>query len=252
MGTKRKICGALFALAGLRQPPRTRKTTPQVLPADRCLGEPHRQRNRRRIDQRHHRRGYRALARHDAAGPAVAGSGRPDHQHVRRQERRRHDRRPARLRRDGGLQHARSAQRPPADRHRSLRHRFQHDPARQHRAHRNHPRQQRRGALWRRRGRRRHQYRHQDRRGAAAIRARRSRLRLVQPARTQCLRRGIARPVRGFGVRQRGQFGRLSRQRLCAPAQRGRRPALHRRPRAAPGSTYPATTSISVCRARAW
>ncbi len=110
---------------------------------------------------------------------------------VRRQERRRHDGRPARLRRDRDLQHARSAQRPPADRHRSVRHRFQHDPARQHRAHRNHPRQQRRGALRRRRGRRRHQHRHQDRRGAAAVGARRGRLRLVQPARRQCLRRGV-------------------------------------------------------------
>ena len=55
--------------------------------------------------------------------------------------------------------------------------------ARFDRAHRNHPRQQRRGALRRQRGRRRHQHRPEERRRRPAGRdARRSRRRLVQPA----------------------------------------------------------------------
>ena len=63
-------------------------------------------------------------------------------------------------------------------RRRSLDHSAQFD-----RAHRNHPRQQRRGALRRQRGRRRHQHRPEERRRRPAGRdARRGRRRLLQPA----------------------------------------------------------------------
>ena len=55
-------------------------------------------------------------------------------------------------------------QRPPAQRHRHGPGRSLDHPARFDRAHRDHPRQQRRGALRRQCGRRRHQHRHQDRR----------------------------------------------------------------------------------------
>ena len=63
---------------------------------------------------------------------------------------------------------------------RSRRRRSQHAAAREHRSHRDHPRQQRRGALRRRRGRRRHQHRHQDRHEPAAVGADRRHVRLVQ------------------------------------------------------------------------
>ena len=76
---------------------------------------------------------------------------------------------------DGIVQHAVSAQRPPVERYRSPRHRSEHDPERQHRAHRNYARQQRRRPLWRRRHRRRHQYHHQDWRRIAANRTCRDR-----------------------------------------------------------------------------
>ena len=144
-------------------------------------------------------------------------------------------RRHARLRRRRHVEHAGSDQRPPAQRHRHGRRRFQRDPEEQHRADRDHPRQFRRRALRRRRGRRRHQHRHQERRRPAAIGARAGGLRLVQlPGRQSVrehVRENIGGAVRGGGARQRDPLRRLSREQQTAPEERGRRFPLDQRAR---------------------
>ena len=159
----------------------------------RPLRHRHRHDHHRRLVDRHHRAGDRALARADAAGRAGARAGHPDAQPVRHGERRIDQRRLARLRRRRHLQHARADQRPPAQRHRHGRCRFQRDPEEQHRADRDHPRQFRRRALWRQRGRRRHQHRHQDRRRSAALGARAGGLRLLQLPGRQSVREHVRR-----------------------------------------------------------
>ena len=150
------------------------------------------------------------------------------HVAVWRRQRRQDHGRPARLRRLRHRQHAGPDQRPAAQRHRhgagrSLDHSAQFD-----RAHRDHPRQQRRGALRRQRGRRRHQHRHQDRRRRPAGRdPRRGRRRLLQPAHGLGLDRDQFRPVVDVVLRQRHQVRRLPRQQRARPAQRRRQPQLH-------------------------
>ncbi len=201
----------------------------------RPLGHRHRHDHHRRVVDRHHRAGDRALARADAAGRAGARAGHPDAQPVRHGERRVDQRRHARLRRRRDVEHAGSDQRPPAQRHRHGRRRFQRDPEEQHRADRDHPRQFRRGALRRRCGRRRHQHRHQERRRPAAVGARAGGLRLLQlPGRQsvrEYVRENIGRAVRGGGERERDPLRRLSREQQIAPGERGRRFPLDRRAR---------------------
>ena len=118
------------------------------------------QRHRRHIFDRHHRGGYRAFAVANAARDHRAGAGRAVAVAVWRRQRRQDLGRPARLRRVRHRQHPVPDQRPPAQRHRHGRRRSLDHSAQFDRAHRDHPRQQRRGALRRQRGRRRHQYRH--------------------------------------------------------------------------------------------
>ena len=86
---------------------------------------------------------------------------------VWRRERRADQRRHPGIRRVRDRQYPHSHQRPPPQRHRSGRRGHLDHSTRFDRAHRNHPRQQRRGAVWRQRRRRRHQHRDQDRRRAA-------------------------------------------------------------------------------------
>ena len=130
------------------------------------------------------------------AGHPVPRARHSGDQPVRRRERRRQHGRHARFRRGRRIQHVDPHQRPPHQRSRSRGGRSCGDPARQHRAHRDHARQQRRGALWRRRGRRRDQHRDQVGRGAAAEGTVRGRIRLVQAARRQ-RRRSADRAGRG-------------------------------------------------------
>ena len=77
--------------------------------------------------------------------------------------------RPARVRRQRAVQRPGAGQRPALQRLRPAGLRLLLDSDQRHPAHRDHPRQQRRGALWRRRHRRRHQHHHQERREAAAV-----------------------------------------------------------------------------------
>ena len=142
-------------------------------------------------------------------------------------ERREDYRRPARLRRLRDLQYADPDQRPPAQRRRHGAGRSVDHSAPLDRAHRNHPRQQRRGAVRRQRGRRRHQHRHQDRcRRPAGGDARRGRRRLVQQ-RMASLGSDQLRPVVDLVLRQRHQVRRLSRQQRARPEERRRQPQLH-------------------------
>ena len=100
--------------------------------------------------------------------------------------------------------------------------------ARFDRAHRNHPRQQRRRALWRQRRRRRHQHRDQDRRWRpAGLDARRSRRRLVQPAHGFGFGRDQFGAVVDVVLCKRDQVRRISGQQRARPAQRDRRHPLH-------------------------
>ena len=144
-------------------------------------------------------------------------------------------RRFARLRRLRSLQHADPDQRPAAQRHRHGAGRSVDHSAQFDRAHRDHPRQQRRGALWRQRGRRRHQHRHQERRRrSAGGDPRRGRGRFVQPAPGQRLRLGQLRPVVDLVLRQRHQVGRLSRQQQARPDERRSAASITRRPTSRP------------------
>ncbi len=101
--------------------------------------------------------------------------------------------------------------------------------ARFDRAHRNHPRQQRRGALWRQRDRRRHQHRH--RRPASAARRSRSAAKPVSAPFNQRLGRDLGRDqfraVVDVILRQRHQVRRLPGQQRARPAQRRRQSQLH-------------------------
>ena len=133
-----------------------------------------------------------------------------------------------RLRRVRDLKYPGPHQRPTAQRHRHGRRRSLDHSAQFDRAHRNHARQQRRGALRRQCGRRRHQYRPEERRRRPAGRhARGGRCRLLQPA------HGLGLDGAEFGtvvdviLRQRHQVRRLSRQQRARPAQRRRQSQLH-------------------------
>ncbi len=140
-------------------------------------------RHRRHSLDRHHRGGDRAFAGANPAGDHRAGAGRAADEPVWRRQRREDQRRPPRIRRLRDLQYPGAHQRPKAQRHRHGRCRFFDHSARFDRAHRNHPRQQRRGAVRRQCGRRRHQHRPEERRRRPAGRdPRRSRRRIVQPA----------------------------------------------------------------------
>ena len=187
----------------------------------------HRHDHHRRLLDGDHLDRYRALARPFAAGPPVARAGRSGHQPVRRRQRRPLAGRHARLRRRRGLEHASAHQRPAGHRSRpgGVRHRI--DPARVHRARRDHPRQQRRGALWRRSGGRRDQHRDQDRRCLADQSAARHHRRLVQLPRGQCVVHRLEGPLVGEHLQQRDQLRRLSRAQLLPPAQRRRRFPLY-------------------------
>ena len=119
---------------------------------------------------------------------AGARARRADDQPVRQRERGKVGRRHARLWSRRHLQHADSGQRTAAQRHRHGGRRLQRHPEEQHRADRDHPWQFGRGALWRRRGRRRHQHRHQECGRPAAVGAGTGGLRLVQLPGRQSLR----------------------------------------------------------------
>ena len=96
------------------------------------------------------------------------------------------------------------------------------------RAHRNHPRQQRRGAIRRQCGRRRHQYRAEERRRRpTGCHPRRSRRRLLQSTNGIGLGHDQLRTVVDVILRQRHQVRRLSRKQRARPAQRGRQSQLH-------------------------
>ena len=132
------------------------------------------------------------------------------------------------LRRLCPFQYADPGQRPPAQRRRHVAGRSVDHSAQFDRAHRDHPRQQRRGALWRQRDRRRHQHRHQERRRrSAGGDPRRGRRRLVQHAAGQPLRLDQLRAVVDLVLRQRHQVRRLSRQQRARPDQRRRQHQLH-------------------------
>ena len=102
------------------------------------------------------------------------------------------------------------------------------DPARQHRAHRDHARQQRRRALRRRRGRRRDQHRDQVGRRAAAEGTVRGCIRIVQAARRQRVVQRIERAVVGKRLWPGDELRRLSGEQRLQAAQRRRRFPLHR------------------------
>ena len=195
---------------------------------DQRSGRPAVQRHRRHIDVGHHGRGNRALPGANRAGNHRADARRATDQPVWRRQRREDQRRPPRIRRLCDLQYPGADQRPQAQRHRYGRGRFLDHSARFDRAHRDHPRQQRRGAVRRQRDRRRHQHRAEERRRRPAGRdARRRRRRLVQRAHGFGLGRDQLRPVVDLVLRQRHQVRRLPRQQRARPAQRRRQSQLH-------------------------
>ncbi len=125
------------------------------------------------------------------------------------------------------LEHASAHQWPPGHGSRPGGVRYRIDPARVHRARRDHPRQQRRGALWRRSGGRRDQHRDQDRRCLADQSAARHHRRLVQLPRGQCVVHRLEGALVGEHLQQRDQLQRLSRAQLLPPTQRRRRFPLY-------------------------
>ena len=246
------ICGAALALVDLlAQTARAQSTIRQVtcrrsMSGRAGLGTRH----CRRIDQRHHRRGYCALPGPRFSGHAVARSRYPD-QSTRRQQWRQHDGRPARLWRDGVVEYAVPAQRPPltdidllgVDLSTTPR-----DSIERIEITRGDsgavlfgdgavggviilsPRPARRAADGTCR----------SRRSARSTRA------------SSMPGRGIESSVRGFGLRRCGRFRWLSRQHSLQPAQCDRRPALHGQRGSAWSQYRPATNSIWVCRAHGW
>ena len=104
-------------------------------------------RHRRHGVDRYYRRRYRAFARTNVAGNHRANARRAADQPVWRRQRRQDQRRPPRLRRVRHLKYPGAHQWPKAQRHRHGRRRFFDHSARFDRAHRNHARQQRRGAV---------------------------------------------------------------------------------------------------------
>jgi outer membrane receptor for ferrienterochelin and colicin len=121
MGTKRRIRGALVALVALAALAATAahaQSTTEVLPAIDVWAS--------RTDAGIVGASTSVITAEDIArSPGTTlqdllsqEAGVQTQQHVERSERRRHGRRPARLRRDSFLEHARPAQWTPADRHR--------------------------------------------------------------------------------------------------------------------------------------
>ena len=185
-------------------------------------------RHRRHGVDRYYRRRDRAFARTNVAGNHRANARRAADQPVWRRQRRQDQRRPPRLRRFRDLKYPGAHQRPKAQRHRHGRRRFFDHSAQFDRAHRNHARQQRRGAVRRQRDRRRHQYRPEERRRRpTGCHARGGRCRLLQSATCESLGRDQLRTVVDVVLRQRHQVRRLSRKQRARPAQRGRQSQLH-------------------------
>ena len=158
----------------------------------------------------------------------------------------------ARLRRLRDVEYTGPGQRPPPQRRRHRAGRSLDHPAAIDRAHRDHARQQRRGALRRQRGRRRHQHRPEKRcRRPAGDDARRGRRRLVQHAPRQHLGSDQLRAVVDLVLRQRHQVRRLSRQQRAATRRTASATSATRRPTSRRSSPSPATTRSSASPAAA-
>ena len=124
-------------------------------------------------------------------------------------------------------------------------------PARQHRANRDHPRQQRRRAVRRRRGRRRHQYRDQDRPAGSPPSARvEGGFGSFKQREANASASGSAGPLSVSASMATASIPTATASTTSAPAQRGRRPALHGDRGQRLSQHCPPTISISACRAR--